>query len=81
MSGVCPGCKKKITGQSITALKKDWHPEHFVCSRCTNTLVGKEEFFVRLQHDIEAATARLVGEAAAELSARGIRGDSLIRSA
>jgi 1-acyl-sn-glycerol-3-phosphate acyltransferase len=38
--------------------------------------LGKEEFFLRLQHDIEAATARLVSEAEGELRARGIRADS-----
>ncbi len=42
--------------------------------------LGKEEFFVRLQHDIEAATARLVSEAEAELSTRGIRAQSIVPS-
>jgi 1-acyl-sn-glycerol-3-phosphate acyltransferase len=38
--------------------------------------LGKEEFFLRLQQDIEAATARLVSEAERELSAHAIRADS-----
>jgi 1-acyl-sn-glycerol-3-phosphate acyltransferase len=41
--------------------------------------LGKEEFFARLQHDIETATARLVGEAEQELSARGIRDNAVDR--
>ena len=30
----CAGCGKPITDRYITALNKNWHPEHFVCAAC-----------------------------------------------
>jgi hypothetical protein len=33
----------------------------------------KQAFFTRLQHDIEAATARLIGEGERELQRNGMR--------
>ncbi|KAI8813902.1 hypothetical protein BJ742DRAFT_900551, partial [Cladochytrium replicatum] len=33
-SPVCHTCKRPIKGRSITAFGKQYHPEHFVCSRC-----------------------------------------------
>ncbi len=27
---VCGGCQKAITGRSVNAMGKNWHPEHFV---------------------------------------------------
>jgi hypothetical protein len=34
----CAACQQPIVGQCLTALGKQWHPEHFVCSLCTNPL-------------------------------------------
>lgn len=34
----CAGCQQPIVGQCLTALGKQWHPDHFVCSLCTNPL-------------------------------------------
>ncbi|KAI9104817.1 hypothetical protein DFS34DRAFT_214499 [Phlyctochytrium arcticum] len=31
---VCQACRRPIQGRSITAMGKQYHPEHFVCSRC-----------------------------------------------
>ncbi len=45
------------------------------------TGLGKDEFFERLQHDVEAATARLVAEGERELVENGVRQASLAPSA
>lgn len=37
----CAGCGQTITGKYITALKKSWHPEHFVCAHCERPLDGR----------------------------------------
>jgi paxillin len=37
---VCGGCGKAITGQSVDALGKKFHAEHFVCTFCMNPLAG-----------------------------------------
>lgn len=37
---VCGGCQKAITGRSVNAMGKNWHPEHFVCAFCVNPLGG-----------------------------------------
>jgi len=37
---VCGGCSKAITGRSVNAMGKNWHPEHFVCAFCVNPLSG-----------------------------------------
>ena len=39
--------------------------------------LGKDEFFERLQHDVEAATARLIAEGERELLKNGVRHASL----
>ncbi|XP_003738170.1 transforming growth factor beta-1-induced transcript 1 protein [Galendromus occidentalis] len=44
MSDTCPGCKKKLSGQTVTALKKNWHPGCFLCGKCAMSLIGKDEF-------------------------------------
>ncbi|KAJ3277886.1 LIM and senescent cell antigen-like-containing domain protein 2 [Borealophlyctis nickersoniae] len=31
---VCFACRRPIQGRSVTAMGKQYHPEHFVCSRC-----------------------------------------------
>jgi len=41
----CPHCGKVVEGQAVTALEKNWHPEHFVCNRCTQTLIGENKQF------------------------------------
>ncbi|TPX63990.1 hypothetical protein SpCBS45565_g06187 [Spizellomyces sp. 'palustris'] len=33
---VCQACRRPIQGRSITAMGKQYHPEHFVCSKCEN---------------------------------------------
>ena len=43
--------------------------------------LGKDEFFERLQRDVEAATGRLVAEGRRELLANGATGASLAPSA
>jgi hypothetical protein len=37
---MCASCNQPITGGSITALGKKWHPEHFICVFCMNPLSG-----------------------------------------
>ncbi|XP_070502038.1 leupaxin isoform X2 [Chironomus tepperi] len=44
--GCCSGCEKPIVGQVITALGKQWHPEHFTCNHCNQEL-GTRNFFER----------------------------------
>jgi len=36
----CSGCGKPITGRCVNALNKRWHPEHFVCAFCMESLAG-----------------------------------------
>ncbi|KAJ3166264.1 LIM and senescent cell antigen-like-containing domain protein 2 [Geranomyces variabilis] len=31
---VCNACRRPIVGRAVTALAKQYHPEHFVCSKC-----------------------------------------------
>ncbi|XP_065215331.1 leupaxin isoform X2 [Planococcus citri] len=47
--GCCSACDKPIVGQVITALGKTWHPEHFVCTHCSQEL-GTRNFFERDSH-------------------------------
>lgn len=44
--GCCTACDKAIVGQVITALGKTWHPEHFLCTHCSQEL-GTRNFFER----------------------------------
>jgi paxillin len=44
--GCCSACDKPIVGQVITALGKQFHPEHFVCYHCKEEL-GTRNFFER----------------------------------
>lgn len=32
---ICFGCRKPVAGRSTTAMGRVWHPEHFVCAKCT----------------------------------------------
>lgn len=32
--GTCAACNKVILGKVISALNKQWHPEHFTCASC-----------------------------------------------
>ncbi|XP_065325092.1 uncharacterized protein LOC135931740 isoform X4 [Gordionus sp. m RMFG-2023] len=40
----CCHCNNVISDQSIHALGKDWHPEHFRCSQCKRE-IGTQNFF------------------------------------
>lgn len=40
MGETCAGCDQPIAGTSVEAMGKKWHPEHFVCAFCMNTLSG-----------------------------------------
>jgi len=42
--GVCSSCRKKIVGDIIQALGKQYHPEHFVCTSCGSQL-GSGNFY------------------------------------
>lgn len=37
----CARCGQPITGTATTALGKTWHPEHFVCSSCSQPFLGR----------------------------------------
>jgi len=39
----CAKCGKPIKGRSLTAINKNWHPEHFTCHICNELLT--EKFF------------------------------------
>jgi len=40
----CAKCGKPIMGRSITALGQVWHPEHFACHICNDTLMDNDFF-------------------------------------
>jgi len=42
--GVCSSCRKKIIGDIVQALGKQYHPEHFLCTSC-GTLLGGGNFY------------------------------------
>jgi paxillin len=42
--GVCAACGRNILGEVISALGKNYHPEHFQCGNCRNPL-GTANFF------------------------------------
>uniref|UniRef100_UPI0035900880 paxillin-like n=1 Tax=Myxine glutinosa TaxID=7769 RepID=UPI0035900880 len=42
--GICAACNKPVVGQVLTAMGKQWHPEHFVCAHCS-TEIGSKNFF------------------------------------
>ncbi|VDP97659.1 unnamed protein product [Trichobilharzia regenti] len=44
--GECYACKKPINGTLITAIGKEWHPEHFTCASCRVGLV-RQDFYER----------------------------------
>eukprot|EP01091_Cochliopodium_minus_P016211 TRINITY_DN5_c0_g1_i1.p1 TRINITY_DN5_c0_g1~~TRINITY_DN5_c0_g1_i1.p1 ORF type:complete len:662 (-),score=226.75 TRINITY_DN5_c0_g1_i1:175-2160(-) len=37
---MCGACNKPITGKAVNALGRSWHPEHFVCGFCYNSIGG-----------------------------------------
>lgn len=39
-AATCAQCRKPITGRSITALGRQWHPEHFCCAHCEQPFSG-----------------------------------------
>jgi paxillin len=42
--GLCAACGRNILGEVISALGKNYHPEHFQCGNCRNPL-GTSNFF------------------------------------
>eukprot|EP01134_Creolimax_fragrantissima_P002239 CFRG2239T1 len=36
----CTACKRVIEGRSFSALGREWHPEHFVCTKCECPFAG-----------------------------------------
>lgn len=42
--GMCSGCRKAIVGESVQALGRSYHPDHFVCSTCGKN-IGNGGFF------------------------------------
>ena len=45
--GVCAECEKPIlSGESVQAFGKTFHPEHFTCTTC-NMELGRKNFFER----------------------------------
>ncbi|KAF7234404.1 hypothetical protein EG68_12067, partial [Paragonimus skrjabini miyazakii] len=44
--GFCYACKKPIVGMLISAMDKEWHPDHFTCVGCGICLV-REDFYER----------------------------------
>lgn len=37
----CAGCGQVISGLSIRAMRKHWHPHHFVCAHCGKPIAGR----------------------------------------
>ncbi|CAL8107422.1 unnamed protein product [Calicophoron daubneyi] len=44
--GVCCACNKPIVGMLISAMERDWHPDHFTCAGCGTCLV-RSDFYER----------------------------------
>jgi len=44
LASCCASCHKPITGRCVTALGRQWHPEHFVCFYCKNPFQGGSFF-------------------------------------
>ncbi|KAL6064720.1 LIM and senescent cell antigen-like-containing domain protein 2 [Balamuthia mandrillaris] len=44
---ICAGCRKPITGRSMTAMGRIWHPEHFCCAHCHTPFSGSQFY----EHD------------------------------
>ncbi|KAM9965583.1 hypothetical protein ACTFIW_005401 [Dictyostelium discoideum] len=42
--GTCGGCRKPIFGETIQAMGKFYHPEHFCCHNCQNPLGTKNYY-------------------------------------
>ncbi|KNC74317.1 hypothetical protein SARC_13132 [Sphaeroforma arctica JP610] len=43
----CAACKRAIEGRSFSALGKEWHPDHFVCTKCECPFAGDAFFEYR----------------------------------
>lgn len=39
-ASTCAQCRKPITGRAVTALGRQWHPEHFCCAHCETPFAG-----------------------------------------
>jgi len=42
--GICSGCRKPVTGESVQALGRSYHPDHFMCSTC-GKVIGTGAFY------------------------------------
>ena len=40
LAATCAQCRKPITGRAVTALGRQWHPEHFCCAHCEQPFSG-----------------------------------------
>jgi paxillin len=40
----CGHCNQPVAGRVINALGKKWHPEHFICTQCTQPFAGGQFF-------------------------------------
>lgn len=69
----CAGCGELIDGHSIRALRKHWHPEHFVCAHCGRPIEGS--FFIHqgkpyCKEDYKALFAEKCARCGAVISGR-----------
>ncbi|KAI8926648.1 hypothetical protein BC831DRAFT_425508 [Entophlyctis helioformis] len=44
LSQMCAACRRPITGRTICAIGRNYHPEHFVCYKCEKTFDGTPYF-------------------------------------
>ncbi|TPX32049.1 hypothetical protein SmJEL517_g04741 [Synchytrium microbalum] len=65
----CDACQQPISGPTIVALNRNWHPAHFNCFKCKNTLnSGKffeheqKPFCERCFHESFSPTCSYCGE-------------------
>ncbi|XP_035390103.1 LIM and senescent cell antigen-like-containing domain protein 1 isoform X2 [Electrophorus electricus] len=41
---ICGACRRPIEGRVVNALDKQWHVEHFVCSKCEKPFLGHRHY-------------------------------------
>jgi len=78
---VCEHCKTDIKGPYVSALGKNWHPEHFVCSYCDKTLQNcgfmeekdqrfcQECYETHFAHECKKCRKRIFGNSVSALEA------------
>ena len=54
---VCFACRKPVTGRSVTAMGRVWHPEHFACARCLRAFPDSSFFEHQSKPDCQACYA------------------------